>query len=153
MRSFETLRGDRLYFLNHSRNAVILWLISATITTLEHKHNDWWFAQSQENLPLEPGVIRWKPVWEVLWTVLVSGWWPGAGAMAVLLYLQLRCLISNVLKQVPGQNRKKKIPERLVDYCKHSSVNRMAAGPRLPRSSHGIFLRSSTFQTYFVKLN
>ena len=32
-----------------------------------------------------------------------------------------------------------KIPDRLVDSSKHLSINRMAAGSRLPRSSHGIF--------------
>ena len=43
------------------------------------------------------------------------------------------------------KNSKEKIPDRLVDFCKRSSVNRMAAGSRLPRSSHGIFLLSTNF--------
>ena len=30
-------------------------------------------------------------------------------------------------------------PDPLVDSCKHLSINCMAAGLRLPRSSHGIF--------------
>jgi len=34
------------------------------------------------------------------------------------------------------KNSKEKIPDRLVDFCKRSSVNRMTAGSR---SSHGIF--------------
>ena len=33
----------------------------------------------------------------------------------------------------------------MVDSCKCSSVNRMAAGLRLPRSSHGIFLLFTNF--------
>jgi len=37
------------------------------------------------------------------------------------------------------KNSKKKIPDRLVDFCKRSTVNQMAAGSRLPKSSHGIF--------------
>jgi len=37
------------------------------------------------------------------------------------------------------KNSKEKIPNCLVDSCKRSSVNRMAAGSRLPRSSHEIF--------------
>ena len=37
------------------------------------------------------------------------------------------------------KNSKEKIPNRLADFCKRSSVNQMAAGSRLPRSSHGIF--------------
>ena len=37
------------------------------------------------------------------------------------------------------KNSKEKVPDRLVDSCKHSSINWMAAGSRLPRSSHGIF--------------
>ena len=45
-----------------------------------------------------------------------------------------------------------KMPGHLVDSCKRSNINQMVAGSRLPRSSHGIFLLSSTFQTYFVKL-
>ena len=43
---------------------------------------------------------------------------------------------------------RRKHPDRLVDSCKRSSVNRMAAGSRLPRSSHGFFLLSATFQTH-----
>ena len=39
---------------------------------------------------------------------------------------------------------------REVDFCKCSSVNRMAAGSRLPRSSHGFFLLSPTFQTHLM---
>jgi len=48
-----------------------------------------------------------------------------------------------------------KIPDRLVDFCKRSSVNRMAAGSRLPRSSHGIFSPSPTFSNtpYLTSLN
>ena len=37
------------------------------------------------------------------------------------------------------------MPDYLVDSCKHLSVNRMAAGSRLPKSSHGIFLLSTNF--------
>ena len=37
---------------------------------------------------------------------------------------------------------KEKIPDHLVDFCKCSSVNQMAAGSR---SSHGIFLLSTNF--------
>jgi len=37
------------------------------------------------------------------------------------------------------------------DKTGFNTTSRMAAGSRLPRSSHGIFLLSSTFQTYFVK--
>ena len=40
---------------------------------------------------------------------------------------------------------KEKIPDHLVDSYKHSRVNRMAAGLRLPRSSHGAFLFSTNF--------
>ena len=32
---------------------------------------------------------------------------------------------------------RRKHPDRLVDPCKHSNVNQMAAGLRPPRSSHG----------------
>ena len=35
---------------------------------------------------------------------------------------------------------RRKHPDDLVDSCKRSSVNRMAAGSRLPRSSHGFLL-------------
>ena len=45
---------------------------------------------------------------------------------------------------------RRKYPDCLADSCKRSSVNRMAAGLRLPRSSHGFFLLSPTFQTYLV---
>ena len=34
---------------------------------------------------------------------------------------------------------RRKYPDCLVGPCKRSSVNRMAAGPRLPSSSHGFF--------------
>ena len=34
--------------------------------------------------------------------------------------------------------------------CKRLSVNWMAAGSRLPRSSHGFFLLSPTFQTHLL---
>jgi len=37
------------------------------------------------------------------------------------------------------KNSKEKISDCLVDFCKRSSINWMAAGSRLPRSSHGIF--------------
>ena len=37
------------------------------------------------------------------------------------------------------KNSKEKIPDHLVDFCKRSNANQMAAGSRLPRSSHGIF--------------
>ena len=37
------------------------------------------------------------------------------------------------------KNSKETIPDYLVDSCKCSSVNQMAAGSRLPRSSHRIF--------------
>ena len=40
---------------------------------------------------------------------------------------------------------RRKHPDRLVDSCKRSSVNRMAAGSRPPRSSHGFFLLPATF--------
>ena len=45
------------------------------------------------------------------------------------------------------KNSKEKIPDHdyLVDSCKHSSVNWMAAGLRLPRPSHGIFFLSTNF--------
>ena len=48
---------------------------------------------------------------------------------------------------------RRKHPDRLVDSCKRSSVNRMAAGLRLPRSSHGFFLLSATFQTHLNVAN
>ena len=32
---------------------------------------------------------------------------------------------------------RRKHPDHLADPCKRSSINRMAAGSRLPRSSHG----------------
>jgi len=41
------------------------------------------------------------------------------------------------------ENSKKKIPDCLADSCKLSSINQMAAGSRLPRSSHGFFLLSN----------
>ena len=40
---------------------------------------------------------------------------------------------------------RRKHPDHLVDSCKRSSVNRMAAGSRLPRSSHGFFSPFSNF--------
>ena len=43
---------------------------------------------------------------------------------------------------------RRKHPDHLVDSCKCSSVKRMAAGSRLPRSSHRFFLLSPTFQTH-----
>ena len=45
---------------------------------------------------------------------------------------------------------RRKHPDHLADSCKHSSVNQMAAGLRLPRSSHGFFLLSPPFQTHFL---
>ena len=45
---------------------------------------------------------------------------------------------------------KEKHPDHLADSCKHSSANRMAAGSRLSRSSHGFFLLSPLFQTHFL---
>ena len=32
------------------------------------------------------------------------------------------------------KHSKEKIPDHLVDSCKHSNINRMAAGLKLPRS-------------------
>ena len=40
---------------------------------------------------------------------------------------------------------KEKIPDRLVDSCKHSSINQTAADSKLTGCSHGIFLLSTTF--------
>ena len=38
------------------------------------------------------------------------------------------------------KNSKEKIPDRLVDFCKHLSINRIAAGSRLPSQvMHGNF--------------
>jgi len=37
---------------------------------------------------------------------------------------------------------------KYLTFCKHSSVNWMAAGSRLPRSSYGIFSPSPIFQTH-----
>jgi len=37
------------------------------------------------------------------------------------------------------KNSKEKIPDHLVYFCEHLSVNQMPAGSRLTRSSHGIF--------------
>jgi len=45
--------------------------------------------------------------------------------------------LSSVLRIQIHENRKTKLPDRLADSCKHSSVNWMAAGLRLPRSSQG----------------
>ena len=45
---------------------------------------------------------------------------------------------------------RRKHPDHLVDSCKRLSINRMAAGLRLPRSSHGFFLLSPTFQTHLI---
>ena len=45
---------------------------------------------------------------------------------------------------------RRKHPDYLADSCKRLSVNQMAAGSRLPRSSHGFFLLSPTF--HFVQL-
>jgi len=44
-------------------------------------------------------------------------------------------------------NSKEKIPDHLVGFCKCSSINWMAAGSRLPRSSHGIYLFSNFSQS------
>jgi len=60
--------------------------------------------------------------------------------------------LSRVLWIQIHENRKEKLPDRLADSCKHLSVNRMAAGSRVPRSSQGVFLLSSTFQTHFFQL-
>jgi len=38
----------------------------------------------------------------------------------------------------------------IIMYMSLKSVNRMAAGSRLPRSSHGIFSPSPTFQTHLT---
>ena len=40
---------------------------------------------------------------------------------------------------------RRKHPDHLADSCKRSSINRMAADSRLPRSSHGFFCPFSTF--------
>ena len=48
---------------------------------------------------------------------------------------------------------RRKHPDRLVDSFKCLSVNQMAAGSRLPRSSHGFFLLSATFQTHLYVAN
>jgi len=49
------------------------------------------------------------------------------------------------------QNSRDKTTDRLVDLCKHSSVNRMAAGLRLSSSSHEIFFSFLlTFQTHRI---
>ena len=45
---------------------------------------------------------------------------------------------------------RRKHPDRLVDFCKRLNVNWMAAGLRLPRSSHGFFLLPATFHTPYV---
>jgi len=37
------------------------------------------------------------------------------------------------------KDSKEKLPDHLVDFCKCLSVNQMAAGSRLPKSSHGMF--------------
>ena len=59
-------------------------------------------------------------------------------------WFHLACLtiierISDVWYCDNCSNTRKMIPDRLVDSCKHSNINQMAAGSRLPRSSHGIF--------------
>ena len=49
---------------------------------------------------------------------------------------------------------RRKYPDCLPDSCKHSSVNRMAAGSRLPRSSHGFFFFLLLFKhTSAVNIN
>ena len=44
----------------------------------------------------------------------------------------------------------RKCSDPLVDSCKHLSVSQMTAGSRLPRSCHGIFFLSPTFQTHLI---
>ena len=42
---------------------------------------------------------------------------------------------------------------RLADSCKHSSVNQMAAGLRLPRSIHDLFSSFSYFSNILSEVN
>ena len=44
------------------------------------------------------------------------------------------------------QIHKERIPDHLADCCKHLSINWMAAGSKLLRYSHGIFLLPSNFK-------
>ena len=58
--------------------------------------------------------------------------------------LEFLCIYCSYMKIT-----RRKHPDHLVDFCKGSSVNRMAAGSR---SSHGFFfyLLSPTFQTHLM---
>ena len=46
--------------------------------------------------------------------------------------------------------KRREHPDHLVDSCKRSSINRMAAGLRLPRYSHGFFLLSQFGKTSLI---
>ena len=48
---------------------------------------------------------------------------------------------------------RRKYPDRLADSCKRLSANRMAAGSRLPRSSHGFFSSFSYFSNILSAVN
>jgi len=48
------------------------------------------------------------------------------------------------------KNSKEKIPDRLVDFCKHLSVNLMAATSRLPSLVMEFFSFLLTFQTHLT---
>ena len=48
---------------------------------------------------------------------------------------------------------RRKYPDNLADSCKCSSVNRMAAGSRLTRSSHGFFSSFSYFSNILSAVN
>ena len=61
--------------------------------------------------------------------------------------LHLHALVCEVCIVYVGVHEidKEKHPDCLADSCKRLSVNQMAAGSRLPRSSHGFFSPFSTF--------
>jgi len=58
-------------------------------------------------------------------------------------------VLKSVLSKAIARYRAKVILQDAIG--KRSSVNRMAAGSRVPRSSHGIFSPSPTFQTQHLK--
>jgi len=69
-----------------------------------------------------------------LWAVIVKKIAAPNGAAARRIVSMSHSLVYRYMK-----NSKEKIPDCLVDFCKRSSINQMAAGSRPPRSSHGIF--------------
>jgi len=61
---------------------------------------------------------------------------------------QLHIFISNTYDMWPTSSALLPHDYSIINF--NSSVNRMAAGSRLPRSSHGIFSLSLTFQTHLI---